>query len=120
MDSLRPPQPPQHAMMRASMDSPRPLPPLERHVLRTATTTPASALQQSHFAPGGIKCPSAMGGSNGGHSAASSYSSSGGSSRPDSPGTPGAHPPPLARKLSMQRTASKSAGLDTLAAMNIG
>lgn len=124
MDCPRPPPPP-HILTRASMDSPRPLPPLERHVhpaLRTATTAPPAALQQQHHpAPGGINCPApnAIGGGFG-YSAGGSYSSSSGSSRPDSPGTPIAQPPPLARKLSMQRTASKSVGLDTLAVMNIG
>lgn len=122
MDCPRP-RPPLHIFTRASMDSPRPLPPLERHVnpaLRTATTAPPAALQQHHLAPGGIKCPAPDATGDGfAHPAVGSYSSSSGSSRPDSPGTPVAQPPPLARKLSMQRTASKSVGLDTLAAMNI-
>jgi hypothetical protein len=52
-------------------------------------------------------------------SAAGSYSSSSGSSRPDSPGTPSAQPPPLQRRLSMQRTASIRR-LDSLADMCVG
>jgi hypothetical protein len=113
MDCPRP-LPPPHVRTRASMDSPRPLPPLERH-LRTAPTAPPTAMLPC--TPSSIRCPPAahlMPGS-----AAGSYSSSSGSSRPDSPGTPSAQPPPLQRRLSMQRTASIRR-LDSLADMCVG
>ena len=93
-----------HALGRASMDSPRPLPPLERHLFPAATVPPLP----SQWPFGG-----------GSHFGGSSYSSSSStSSGPESPGTPGTTPP-MQRRLSMQRTSSIRR-LDSLADMAIG